>query len=213
MITQLDNAILFRYGAAGSVGATFTPTYSGNITSGKWMIGSSATATSQLQIAAGTASANTSPLKFTLASAVKNTTPERGAVEVEGNRMFYTDSTGTRYIIHAGGTPTISAGAGAGTSPTISIAGIDECGYISLTTGTSPSTSSTVATITFSITYGVVPKCVLITPANAAAAELMGTGFVYVNQSGISATSWSISVGSTALDATTDYKWYFRVMQ
>lgn len=171
------------------------------------------TPTARIHLGAGTTAASTSPFKFTLAASALMTSPEIGALEAAGNRETYTDSTGTRYIIHAGGTPTIAAGVGAGTSPTISITGIDEDGYISVTTGTLPTLSGTVATITFSSAYGVTPKCVLISPANSNASLLSGVTMVFVDQAGISTTAWAITAGTTALTAATAYKFYYRIMQ
>lgn len=171
------------------------------------------TPTAKLHLPAGTTTANTAPLKFTLASSALTSVAEIGAFEPVSNRINYTDSTGVRYILHAGGTPTIAAGVGAGSSPTISITGIDEDGYISVTTGTLPTLSGTVATVTFSSAYGVTPKCVLISPANSNASLLTGVTMVFVDQAGISTTSWAITAGTSALTAATSYKFYYRVMQ
>lgn len=55
---------------------------------------------------------------------------------------------------------TITAGAAAGTSPTISVSGNAQGGKISVTTGTSTSTG-TLATVTFPNRYLVVPNCVV----------------------------------------------------
>lgn len=173
-----------------------------------------ATATALLHINTNqSTSASTAPLKFALASANIMATPERGAVEVKNNRLYYTDSTGTRYIIHAGGKPTIAAGAGAGTTPTISITGIDECGFISITTGTLPTLSAIVATVTFSSAYGATPRCVALTAANAITAALSGLGMVYIDQAGITTTTFDLTAGATALTAATAYKWYYTVTQ
>lgn len=60
-------------------------------------VGSSATPTAKLMLAAGTATATTSPLKFT--SGTNMTAAEAGAVEYDGNSLFYTDSTPTRQTI------------------------------------------------------------------------------------------------------------------
>jgi len=64
------------------------PTYFGDI---------STTATAKVHIAAGTASANTAPLKFT--SGTNLTTAEAGAVEYNGTDLFYTNSTPTRRTV------------------------------------------------------------------------------------------------------------------
>lgn len=55
---------------------------------------SQTTPTAVIHIKAGTAAANTAPLKF--ASGTNLTTPEAGAVEYDGTNLFYTTSTPTR---------------------------------------------------------------------------------------------------------------------
>jgi hypothetical protein len=70
--------------------------------------------TAVLHLKAGTATANTAPLKLTLGTNL--TTPEAGAVEYDGTNLFYTDNTATRrtlavdvtggYLPKSGGTMT-----------------------------------------------------------------------------------------------------------
>jgi hypothetical protein len=67
-----------------------------NILNGKTRLGSTAAPTSILHLAAGTASANTAPLKFTTGTNL--TTPEDGAVEYNGTDYFASVST-TRYTL------------------------------------------------------------------------------------------------------------------
>lgn len=50
--------------------------------------------TARLHLPAGTATANTAPLKIT--SGVLNTTPEPGAIENDGDSLYYTDDAGLR---------------------------------------------------------------------------------------------------------------------
>lgn len=104
----------------------------------------------------------------------------------------------------------ISAGSGAGGSPTISITGGDVAGKINLTTGSSASAAATVATITFFQTYAAAPT-VILTPGNSAAASLSGGKQVYVTST--STTTFVISAGGTALDDTTAYVWFYHVIQ
>lgn len=60
-----------------------------------WAIGTSApTPTAYLHFAAGTATANTAPLKFTLGTNL--TTPEAGTIEYNGTKFFNTNSTAVR---------------------------------------------------------------------------------------------------------------------
>lgn len=109
-------------------------------------------------------------------------------------------------------TPGIAAGAGAGTSPTVSLAGTDVNGVVSVTSGTLPTGSAVVATITFSAVFASAPKTVILTPANANAAALNGLTMVWVDSAGITTAVWTINVGATGLAAATAYKWYYQVL-
>ncbi|MGN6822754.1 MAG: hypothetical protein ACTHJ7_08300, partial [Candidatus Nitrosocosmicus sp.] len=80
-----------------TVGSNATPVKRGQISaSGLWAIGSQ-TPTALLHIAAGSASSNSAPLKFTTGSLM--TTPEAGAVEYDGTNIYATNSTAVRYTI------------------------------------------------------------------------------------------------------------------
>jgi hypothetical protein len=106
----------------------------------------------------------------------------------------------------AGGTaPTVAANAGAGSSPTISIAGHDTDCAVTLTTGSTPTgTNATIFTVTFGTAYASAPY-VHITPANANAAAITGGATeVYVNSS---TTTMTLISGTTALSAATQYIW------
>jgi hypothetical protein len=111
------------------------------------------------------------------------------------------------------GTPTIAAGAGAGTSPTVSVVppSSDGAGHVSVATGTSPSASAVVATVTFGVAFAAAPRSVLLRPANAAAAALSGAGSVWADSAGVSATAWTLNVGSSALAGATTYLWWYSV--
>lgn len=114
--------------------------------------------------------------------------------------------------ITANTTPTVAAGAGAGTSPTVAITGTDVSGVLTITTGTSPTGSNaTIATITFSGAYGSAPKSVQLTPAGATSAALSGATAPYVDASSISTTVWVLKSGSTALAASTTHKFFYQV--
>jgi hypothetical protein len=107
------------------------------------------------------------------------------------------------------GTPTIAAGSGAGTGPTVSISGTDRSGSITVTTGTSPAASAVIATVTFGQPFGVAPSGVLISSANAATAALSAAGIAWGDT--LTTTTWALNSGSSALAASTTYKWYYRV--
>jgi hypothetical protein len=108
--------------------------------------------------------------------------------------------------------PTAVAGAGAGTSPTVALNSNsnDLSGYLNLTTGTAPTANATVATLTFGTAYSTLVKCVL-SPANAAASALSGTGNVYVPVG--SASAFTLASGATALAPATLYIWGYTCTQ
>ena len=128
------------------------------------------------------------------------------ALEVNGNVKI-------NHLIGRTSAPTISAGTGAGTAPTVSIVGTDLGGYISITTGTTPTLSATIVTVTFNTAYGVTPKCVHLSPANSNAALLTGVTQVFADQANITTTTFTITAGTTALIAATTYKFYYSIIQ
>lgn len=127
-----------------------------------------------------------------------------------GTPIWSIDKAG--HPIGGGSTPSIAAGSGAGTSPTVSITGSDGRGLITVTTGTSPAATAALVTVTFATAYASAPKIVLIAPADPNAAALGGTNQVYVDAANISTTQFAINVGSVALAASTEYKWHYQVV-
>ena len=113
------------------------------------------------------------------------------------------------HFIGGGSAPTLAAGTGAGTSPTVSIAGTDTAGTITVTTGTSPATNATIVTVTFATAYASGPYC-LVTPANAATAAL-GSAAAFVSSS--STTTFLLTSNAVALAGSTTYVWYFCCVQ
>jgi hypothetical protein len=104
-------------------------------------------------------------------------------------------------------TPGIAAGAGAGSSPTVTISGTDQSGLITVVTGTAPAgVNAVIATITYYITYPSTTY-VSLTPANATAALVSGATMVYTNGS---ATTFTINAGTTGLPTGT-YIWAYNV--
>jgi hypothetical protein len=101
--------------------------------------------------------------------------------------------------------PTISAGAAAGTAPTVSIAGNDQQGVITVVVGTAP-TTGILATITFGNAWGTAPLTLVIGPATANAG---GSG-VFVDPADVTTTTWRIRAG-TALAASTTYRFAYHV--
>jgi hypothetical protein len=114
----------------------------------------------------------------------------------------------TGHVISGGSSPSISAGSGAGTSPTVSISGTDTAHYISVQTGTSPSANAQIADISFARTYvGGAPICT-IHPVNATTAALSGTSRAFVSDADALTTKYRIKSGGAALAASTLYEWY-----
>lgn len=101
--------------------------------------------------------------------------------------------------------------AGAGTGATAACAGTDLWGSIALNTGTGP-VSGALATVTFAVPFGSAPYGVNLEPANAAAQNLLRGQDPAVRNTGISATSFTIQGGATALAAGTTYVWNYTVL-
>ena len=109
------------------------------------------------------------------------------------------------FTASATATPTIAAGAAAGTSPTISISGSDQQGLITITTGTSPATG-VLATVTFGNVWATAPKVPVIGPASGNA----GASGAYCDASAVTTSAWTIKVDA-ALAASTTYKFAYQV--
>ena len=109
-----------------------------------------------------------------------------------------------KHFFDSSAVPTIASGSGAGTSPTLSITGNDQCGFITIATGTSPTASTGIATITFNggftATNNSVPS---IFATNASASTVASSIWLSSNTA-----SWAIS-GS--LSASTIYLWGYQV--
>jgi len=133
-----------------------------------------------------------------------------------GNTLLGTvTDDGTLKINHIGGNtsaPSIAAGAGAGTGPTVVVTNAtDMSGIVDVTTGTTPTgTNSTIATITFNKSFASAPN-IQLTPNNANAAGLAAAlTMVYVTST---TTTFVVTSGTTALTASTQYKWFYSVIQ
>lgn len=124
--------------------------------------------------------------------------------------QFAHDKLGRPYTANT--TPAIAAGTGAGTTPTVSISGTDVNGVITVTTGTTPTASATVATVTFSAAYALAPKTVMLQWGNVNAAALSGTSHVFVDDSTTTTTTFALTVGAGGLTASTTYKFKYITM-
>jgi hypothetical protein len=118
-----------------------------------------------------------------------------------------TNLTVNGHVITGGSTPGIAAGAASCTSPTVSIAGNDTAGVITVTTGTACASSGKLATVTFASAFGAAPR-VNITPASAGS---VGLG-AYIDNSTISTTAFDLDVTGTPADSTT-YVWNYFTFQ
>jgi hypothetical protein len=106
--------------------------------------------------------------------------------------------------------PTLSAGVGAGTGPTLAIAGTDVCGTITVTTGTGPSgVQSRVVRVTPHAGFGGTCAPVISPGNNNAAALAVGAQVTAQNAGSI----WDIISGNTALAASTAYVWNYHVLE
>ena len=122
--------------------------------------------------------------------------------------------TSTASVLHLDGNsaaPTIAAGAGAGTAPTISVSNAtDLSGIVNVTTGTLPTgANAVIVTITFNTEYASAPN-ICLTPANANTAAIAVVSHVFVTST---TTTFVITSGATALTAATAYKWYYVAAQ
>ena len=110
--------------------------------------------------------------------------------------------------------PTVAAGTGAGTSPTLAVVSgsNDLSGYVTATTGTTPTASAAVFTLTFNVAYNLAPKCEAW-PANPATQALVGAAAAQIFPANTSASVFVLTQGATALAAATAYEWGYRCTQ
>jgi hypothetical protein len=101
--------------------------------------------------------------------------------------------------------PTIAAGAAAGASPTVAISGNGQEGEITVTSGTSTTTTGVIATITLPVTFPNGAR-VQITPSNDNAGAGIARVFVTATTS-----TFVLNASGTALTASTAYKYFYRV--
>jgi hypothetical protein len=117
---------------------------------------------------------------------------------------------GTATSSHASGSgaaPTAVAGTGAGTGGTVTVAGTDRAGVITITTGTTPLLNAVIATMTFSVNYATAPN-VILQQATASASNLSGIPYVTTTTS-----TFVTNSATTPLTASTVYKYYYVIVQ
>jgi Repeat of unknown function (DUF5907) len=132
-----------------------------------------------------------------------------GTQTMAGLKTFTGTNTKVYGIQSNSGTPGNSLGVGSGTGGSLTIAGGDIGGSLTLTTGTLPTASATVVTITNSAASFTNGEAVTLTPGNAATALLSGATMVFVTGN---TGGFVISSGTTGLTAATTYKWYYTVI-
>jgi hypothetical protein len=108
---------------------------------------------------------------------------------------------------------TVATGTGAGTggSVTLGADSNDLNGQVNLTTGTLPSVSSKVFTITLAHDYGAAPQSLHLFPLNAASA--LATTSVYYSFATSTSTTVDVYSTTTALIAATAYKWSYMIVE
>lgn len=117
---------------------------------------------------------------------------------------------GVQQVYGASGTPSVVAGTGAGTSPTVTLTNAHDTSFgLSVVTGSSPATSAVIATVTFSVPWPVVMHCTM-QASNANAAGLGASARPY-SSAGLSVGStyptWIVTSASGGLTASTTYTW------
>lgn len=149
-----------------------------------------------------------------------NATLARALVDIDDNPLLMSDASGHLFsptpgeIIGNPVVPTVTAGAGAGTSAGLAVSIIstkpkDYLGIIRIATGSvQGTTSSVVASLVFARPYAIAPIA-RIRPHNAAAAALSGAAGCFANNESV--TGFDIRVGSTALAASTTYDFVYEV--
>lgn len=108
----------------------------------------------------------------------------------------------------SGSTPTLTAGTGAGTSPTKSITGVDNGGIISLTPGLGSAGAEVILTVTYSIAFPNGSAATL-TPANLSASQLFGTSGLYISNT---ASGFTINTTTGGLASGTALVWNYSVI-
>lgn len=178
----------------------------------------SSDATKQLQfllssITTGTTRTLTVPNASGTIALLSNTLDQFGApaasVSWNSQNLTAVNSAQVKLINCNSTTPTSSAGTGAGTSPTITVTGSELSGTIQVLTGTSPSASATIVTITIPTAVQGTNNGVVISPANATTANLAVANNVFAAMA--STTTFTLT-STGALTGATTYKWNYALI-
>lgn len=152
---------------------------------------------------------NGNQLWFNNATNFYSTTP--GVLQSDAALIVSNTLTAARYTAYSSlGIPTVVAGTGAGTGPTLTVTpGSTDCKLqVTVLTGTSPA-ANTVFTLTYrTAATGTLANGVVFSAASATAAALTGTSAPWVSAEALGA--FAFRSGTVALAATTTYVWNFQ---
>jgi len=112
------------------------------------------------------------------------------------------------HLVGNSATPTAAAGTGAGTSPTLTVAGTDSGFKLTVVTGTSPTANGVVATITFSSVFAAAPVP-SVAEGNAITASITSAACPFITTT---TSTLVLTANATALTASTTYVWYFQLV-
>jgi hypothetical protein len=130
---------------------------------------------------------------------------------IKGGAITASTRISTPQILSSGGTPRIEPGPAACASPSVSVAGNDVAGTITIKAGTScPAALTRIALFRFSKAYPK-PPTVTFSPVNAAAATLPTP--VWMNRATADGISFEIVGGRYSLADRTTYQWDYQVIQ
>ncbi len=133
------------------------------------------------------------------------------------NAAFDGTTTGLLHLTGVSNTPTITIGAGGDGAGggTGSVNGTDLSGNFIVNTGTLPVANAVIAVITFANPYNVPPKCVMVTPGSATAADIVTlTTMPYVKRTSINTTTFTLFSGATgALVGGSIYSFFYHVIE
>lgn len=186
------------YSTASPSDITFQP----SVASGTNIAGSSF----YLRSGAGTGNATPGKLYLQYASAGSSGATVQSYTTAVTIDSTATDVTGLLQVDRIAGTtsaPSISAGAAAGTTPTVSVTGTDLAGEIVITTGTGSVGSGTLATITLNTAFA--NDCYPVLQAADADSRAVAISITH------SSTGFTIVAGAAGWNTSTEYRWTYIV--
>lgn len=186
------------YSTASPSDITFQP----SVASGTNIAGSSF----YLRSGAGTGNATPGKLYLQYASAGSSGATVQSYTTAVTIDSTATDVAGLLQVDRIAGTtsaPSISAGAAAGTTPTVSVTGTDLAGEIVITTGTGSVGSGTLATITLNTAFA--NDCYPVLQAADADSRAVAISITH------SSTGFTIVAGAAGWNTSTEYKWTYIV--